>query len=79
MELTKVFTNGSSQAVRIPKEYRFSVNKVYINKVGDALILTPMDKLQDVFDQGLADVTADFMEDGRPGKFTDGEPETLSI
>ena len=77
MELTNVFTSGGSQAVQIPPEYSFHVDKVYINKVGDALILTPMDKLQDVFNQGLADVTADFMEEGRPGKFTDKEPETL--
>ena len=77
MELTKVFTSGGNQAVRIPNEYRFNVNQVYVNKVGDALILTPIDKLRDVFDQGLADITEDFMEDGRSSPFADGEPETL--
>ena len=32
MEIAKVFTNGRSQAVRIPKEYRFDVDELYINK-----------------------------------------------
>ena len=35
METTKVFTSGRSQAVRIPKAYRFEENEVYINRIGD--------------------------------------------
>ena len=42
METTRVFTNGRSQAVRIPKEYRFAVDEVYINKIGDTVMLTPI-------------------------------------
>ena len=38
METAKVFNNGRSQAVRIPKQYRFDVDEVYVNKIGDALI-----------------------------------------
>jgi antitoxin VapB len=41
MKTAKVFTHGNSQAVRIPKEFRFAQSEVYIEKAGDALILTP--------------------------------------
>ena len=37
MEIAKVFTNGRSQAVRIPKEYRFDVDELYINKIGETV------------------------------------------
>ena len=42
METTaKLFKNGSSQAVRLPKEYQFSTAEVYIRKEGDDIILSP--------------------------------------
>ena len=37
----KLFENGRSQAVRLPKEYRFSGDEVAINKIGDVVILMP--------------------------------------
>ena len=40
----KVFTTGRSQAVRIPKEYRFSCDKVLIEREGERVILTPRPK-----------------------------------
>ena len=49
METTRVFTNGRSQAVRIPRQYRFDVDEVYINKVGDVLMLTPKSSLAAAF------------------------------
>ena len=66
METAKVFTNGRSQAVRIPKEYRFDVKEVFINKIGDAVILTPVSSLAAAFDQGAAMLTDDFLSDGIP-------------
>ena len=44
MLTAKIFESGRSQAVRIPKEYRFSdeLKEVYINKVGDIVMLTPV-------------------------------------
>ena len=66
METAKVFTSGRSQAVRIPKEYRFNVDEVYINKVGDALILTPVESLPKLFDEGLRSFSSDFIAEGRP-------------
>ena len=61
----RVFVNGRSQAVRIPKEYRFDVDEVFVNKVGDALILIPEEALARTFEQGLSLITQDFMLEGR--------------
>lgn len=66
MPTAKVFTSGRSQAVRLPKEFRFSSSEVYINKIGDALILTPAEKLPETFDAGLAAFTDDFLADALP-------------
>lgn len=41
MHTTRVFTNGNSQAVRLPREYRFDGGEVVIKKVGDMVILFP--------------------------------------
>jgi antitoxin VapB len=53
METAKVFWSGRSQAVRLPKEYRFQSNEVRIRRHGQAVILEPiatdwawLDKLQ---------------------------------
>jgi len=49
MKTAKLFTNGQSQAVRLPKEYRFSGNEVGVRKVGDILLLFPKDTAWDAF------------------------------
>ena len=38
----KLFENGRSQAVRLPKEFRFEGDEVIIRKEGDAVILEPI-------------------------------------
>jgi antitoxin VapB len=53
MQSAKLFTNGRSQAVRLPKEFQFSGSDVLIRKVGDAVILLPHDKTWEIFLQGL--------------------------
>ncbi len=40
-DTAKIFTTGRSQAVRLPKAYRFDTAEVFIEKVGDAVILRP--------------------------------------
>lgn len=59
MDSAKLFQNGKSQAVRLPKAYRFRGTKVYIKKVGNAVMLIPE---QDSW-QSLADSLALFSED----------------
>ena len=41
MQTARIFTNGNSQAVRLPKEFRFEDDEVVIKKVGKAVILLP--------------------------------------
>ena len=40
-QLAKVFQNGRSQAIRIPKEFRVDTTEVYIEKVGETLVIRP--------------------------------------
>jgi antitoxin VapB len=45
MNTAKIFVNGSSQAVRLPKAFRFEgVDEVSIERKGDAVILRPIGK-----------------------------------
>lgn len=41
MQTARIFTNGNSQAVRLPKDYRFDDDEVIIKKVGSAVLLIP--------------------------------------
>ena len=41
MDSAKLFQNGKSQAVRLPKAYRFHGSKVYIKRMGNAIVLIP--------------------------------------
>jgi antitoxin VapB len=41
METAKLFQNGKSQAVRLPKEFRFKSDRVYLKRMGNAVILLP--------------------------------------
>ena len=53
METAKIFENGRSQAVRLPKKFRFDENEVYVQKLGDAVILIPKDASWLTFLNGL--------------------------
>ncbi len=63
MDMAKIFENGGSQAVRLPRKYRFTTNEVVVQRLGASLILTPEDKLWDCFMNGLDGFTDDFFED----------------
>jgi antitoxin VapB len=41
MRIAKLFKNGRSQAVRLPKEFRFKGDEVYIKKIDDLVVLIP--------------------------------------
>ncbi|MBR1853709.1 MAG: AbrB/MazE/SpoVT family DNA-binding domain-containing protein [Lachnospiraceae bacterium] len=49
MMTAKVFENGRSQAVRLPKECRFSSDEVMVNKIGDVVMLFPRTSNWDSF------------------------------
>ncbi|MBW2065978.1 MAG: AbrB/MazE/SpoVT family DNA-binding domain-containing protein [Deltaproteobacteria bacterium] len=42
--IAKIFKNGRSQAVRLPKAFRFRGNEVKISKKGNKVILEPLEK-----------------------------------
>lgn len=65
MQNAKLFINGISQAVKLPKEFQFSGKDVFIQKVGDAVILLPHDKSWEIFLHGLNNFAEDFMNEGR--------------
>ena len=65
MQTARLFVNGRSQAVRLPKEYQFKGDNVYIQKIGEAVILVPFDKDWETFLHGLNNFSDDFMSDGR--------------
>lgn len=44
MKTAKVFTQGNSQAVRLPKEFRVTDDELLIKKSGDSIVLTPKGK-----------------------------------
>ncbi len=65
MTTAKIFENGRSQAVRLPKEYRFSEDEILINKIGDIVMLIPKSSKWKGFLTGLGLFSDDFMADGR--------------
>jgi antitoxin VapB len=44
MPTAKLFLNGRSQAVRLPKEFRFEGSEVSIHREGDAVVLRPIER-----------------------------------
>lgn len=44
LKTAQLFMNGRSQAVRLPKLFRFEGNEVQIKKVGSSVVLTPVQK-----------------------------------
>ena len=61
MKTAKLFQNGQSQAVRLPKEFRFSGDRVFVKKMGHAVIIMPyQDSWQSLFDS-LSLFSDDFM------------------
>jgi len=65
MKTAKLFQNGESQAVRLPKEFCFAGDKVYIKKMGNAVVLLPYDNPWESFFQALELFSDDFMAEGR--------------
>ena len=62
MQTAKIFLNGRSQAVRLPKDFRFSGNDVFIRKIGKIVILIPKDDPWASLSNSLDQFTDDYME-----------------
>lgn len=54
MYTAKLFTNRRSQAVRLPKAFRFEGSEVFIKKTSEGVLLIPKDRsLWDVFEKKI--------------------------
>jgi antitoxin VapB len=62
MEIAKVFWSGRSQALRLPKEFRFKTDKVRIRKHGSAVVLEPIDTDWDWLDALVGKLDDDFVQ-----------------
>ncbi len=67
MRTAKVFSNGVSQAIRLPKEFRFDDAEVMIGKLGDVVVIVPKHGKWKAVEQGLAMFTQDFLAEDRTG------------
>ena len=76
MMTAKVFENGRSQAVRLPKECRFNTDEVAVNRIGDIVLLMPKTNKWSSFMQAIDMFSDDFMQDGRDDSL-DQEREAL--
>ncbi len=61
MKTAKLFQNGQSQAVRLPKDFRFEGDEVIIKRSGNAVVLIPTNHSWDVLTGSLDKFSADFM------------------
>ena len=65
METAKIFENGRSQAVRLPKKFRFNAEEVVVQQLGKAVLLVPKEDLWETFMDGLEAFTDDVFKEGR--------------
>lgn len=61
MDTAKIFKSGNSQAIRLPKAYRFEGKKVYLKRIGNALLLIPEENAWNTLIEGVNQFSADFM------------------
>jgi antitoxin VapB len=64
MDTAKLFLNGRSQALRLPKAYRFEGKEVYIKKISQGILLIPKDKtVWGIWEKNLKKYDTPFMND----------------
>lgn len=74
IQIAKIFMNGRSQAIRLPKEFRFSCDEVYVRKVTDGILISPAKpSWDDFFDQDSA-FGDDFLNDREDSPPQDRDP-----
>ena len=63
MKTAKLFQMGQSQAVRLPKEFRFEGGEVFIKRAGNPVVLIPLVNSWDSLIGSLDKFTKDYMAD----------------
>jgi len=75
MTTAKIFRNGNSQAVRIPKKFQFDVNEVDVFRQGDDIILRKKrENLMEAFEI-LSEMPEDFFKEERRDPFPENREE----
>lgn len=74
MQTAKLFKNGRSQAVRLPKEFRFEGDQVYIKQVGRSVVLIPYHAPWQTLFESLEQFSDDFMLDREQPAQQEREP-----
>jgi len=77
MQKAKLFPNGQSQAVRLPKAFRFDADEVVIKQIGDAVLLLPLTYDKDVLLRQLALLPDEMLPD-RDQPESDTERDTIA-
>ncbi len=79
----KIFMHGRSQAVRLPKEFRMPGKEVRVSKVGDKVILEPLERTPFDIDAWRARLDAlgakDFLPEGAPDDPPLGPEDDISF
>jgi antitoxin VapB len=65
VQTAKLFMNGRSQAVRLPKGFRFEGEEVFVKKMGNAVVLLPRRGSWETLYESLSAFSEDFMEERR--------------
>lgn len=60
MEFAKVFQTGRSQAVRLPKAFRFNEKEVVIKRFGNGVLLLPKENHWEIMQEALSEFEVDF-------------------
>jgi antitoxin VapB len=71
MQTAKLFQNGQSQAVRLPKDFRFKGEKVFIKKMGEATVLFSTEHPWSSLINSLNKFSNDFMEERNQPVYSD--------
>jgi len=74
MDTAKLFANGNSQAVRLPKQYRFSGDEVVVKRLGNAVVLLPKEDPWQVLFDAISDFSPDLMIERDDGPCQDRDP-----
>lgn len=62
-QVARIFMNGRSQAVRLPKEFRFDTDEVYITRQGESIVISAKEPTWDEFFDSKPAFGDDFLQE----------------
>lgn len=67
MSIAKLYQEGASQGVVLPREFHLPGTEVLVRPFGGGLLLIPQDKAWDLFEESLGEFSEDFMAEREQG------------